>query len=146
MLSTPRLLDNASVYRLVKLWTQRYVPDFSVFSKPENCLSISELIAVASIAGRAKTVAKLKRFISIKTDILFSYIPNVVNLTESKRLAEFVAQIYEKTLEIYQNQPSLSPALTLQSSFFDQHDDISSSNFQQWATPALGISEIEQLV
>lgn len=153
MLSIPRLIDNASVYRLVKLWTQRYVPDFSALSQQESRLSIADLIEFNSPAGRAKTVTHLKRFIpincdcaAIKTDILFSYIPNVVNLTESKRLAEFVAQVYEKTLEIYQTQPSLYPALTFHPSFFADHDNISSNSFQQLATPVLGISEVEQLV
>ncbi len=111
MLIINRSVNNSSSEYLVKLWAKRYIPDLFTVSSEERNIAISGLIEAASTEGRAKTVAKLQRVIkvncecaAIKTNSLFSYIPNVVNLTESSRIAEFVAQIYQKILEIYSQQ------------------------------------------
>jgi hypothetical protein len=110
------LLINRSVNKiasdsLVKLWSKRYIPDLFIVSSAEKRLAISGLIEAAAPEGRAKTVAKLQRVIkvncecaAIKTIALFSYIPNVVNLSESSQISEFVVQIYQQILEIYKGQ------------------------------------------
>jgi Phycobilisome protein len=145
MLQTIRLLNNASVARLVKLWTQRYVPNLSAFSQQENSLLIDQLVETATPEGKKKTVANLKRLIqincecaAIKTDVLFSYIPNVVNLSESQKLGKFVAKVYEATLSVYQQQPAFSTE-QIQHSFLIQND-------HNLEIPGLEIAGIEQIV
>lgn len=151
MLQTIRLLNNASVSRLVKLWTQRYVPNLSAFSQQESSLTIKQLVEAATPEGRKQTVAKLKRLIqincecaAIKTDALFSYIPNVVNLSESNKLGKFVAQVYETALLVYQQQPPLPDLQTKPSWFFQNegNNDVS----KDLEMSGLGTREIEQLV
>lgn len=117
MLRTARLIDNASVTRLTHLWAERYVPDLSTLSSSTGCLNFSELTEAASPEGRAKTAAKLQRIVEInckcagiQTNVLFSYIPNVVRLTESQGIARAAALVYQKVLEVYQTQLP-SPAL-----------------------------------
>ncbi|MFB8787989.1 MAG: hypothetical protein U7123_03905 [Potamolinea sp.] len=112
-----RSVNNTTSEYLVKLWAKRYIPDLFTVSLEEQRLALSGLIEAASPEGRAKTVAKLQRVIkvncecaAIKTNSLFSYIPNVINLTESSKIAEFVAQIYQKILEIYNQQLPVIPA------------------------------------
>ncbi|NEO01547.1 MAG: hypothetical protein F6K50_41005, partial [Moorea sp. SIO3I7] len=122
LINTPRF-NKTSVERLVNFWANRYVPDLSIIAKNNDFLNISDLLDVASRKGRTQTVTKLQRLIQIncecagiKTDAMFSYIPNVVNLTEAKRIAEFVCSVYQKVLEIYQEQspnPSLMAAIRL---------------------------------
>lgn len=147
MLKTSKLVNNASVNRLVKLWTQRYTLDFSVLCSQKSNLTVSQLVEVTSTEGRAKTVATLKRLLqvncecaAIKTDTLFSYIPNVVNLTESERIAHRVGQIYTKALEIYEQQSPLPVSLKAIQSSFVKDADFSSDIFTQWT-----LLEIQQL-
>lgn len=150
MLQTIRLLKNASVARLVQLWSQRYVPNLTAFYQPNCNLDFADLEEATTLEGRKKTVAKLKRFIqvncecaAIKTDVLFSYIPNVVNLSESQKLGEFVAQVYETALLIYQQQPSLPlPDWSQSVSLPTVDNDL----LKDLAIPGLGIKEIEQIV
>lgn len=143
MLQTIRLIDNASVSLLVKLWTQRYVPNLANFSQSDG-LNTAMLVEAATAEARGKTVTKLKRLIqvncecaAIKTDVLFSYIPNVVNLSESQKLAQFVSQVYEAALTIYQQSP-LSVWKT-QSSLLLQNKD------EDLELPVLGRTEIQRL-
>jgi hypothetical protein len=118
VLKTTQLAKNPSVYRLVKLWAQRYVPDISTLALKDGSYDYSALEKTASPEGRDQTVAKLKRLINldceyagIETNTLFSYIPNIVNLAECRQLARFVWQVYDKTLDIYRQQ-SLVPTVT----------------------------------
>jgi len=154
VLRNTQLANNTSVDCLVRLWTERYVPDLSTLSSEEGRIAVSQLVEVASPEGRAKTVAKLKRLIQIncecagiKTNALFSYIPNVVNLTESGRIAKYVAQVYEKALEIYKEQSiSLASLTTTSSSFLKTVDFSTNSNVaKEWALPALEMPAMEQL-
>lgn len=117
MLKTTRFLNNTSVERLSQLWAERYIPDLSNLSKEIDRLTISELLETASSEGRNKTVAKLQRMVEInckcagiQTNVIFSYIPNVVSLTEGQHIARTASQVYQKVLEVYQEQ-SPSPAL-----------------------------------
>lgn len=112
-----RIVKTSAVNKLIDIWKQRYVIDFSIASLQGISLSVPEIIELTSKDGREKTASKLQRLIKInsevagiKTDVLFSYIPNVVNLSETQRLAQIVLKVYEKIIEIYQNQLS-SPHL-----------------------------------
>lgn len=121
MLRTARLIDNASATRLIDIWAERYVPDLSTLSSSTDCLNFSELAEAASPEGRAKTVAKLQRIVEInckcagiQTNVLFSYIPDIVRLTESQGIARAAALVYQKVLEVYQTQlpsPTLLAAI-----------------------------------
>lgn len=138
MLQTIRAINNASVSSLVTLWTQRYLPNLANLS-PSDKLTAAELVAATTPEAKSITVTKLKRLIqvncecaAIKTDVLFSYIPNVVNLSESQKLAKYVSQVYDAALTIYQ-QSSLSVWN-------------SSSQGEVLELPVLGMPEIQQLL
>lgn len=116
MLVTARLAKNPSVERLVELWAARYIPDLSTLSSQTGRLAAFELIEAASPEGRSQTTAKLQRIVEIhckcagiQTSALFSYIPNIVNLTESQGIAITSGQVYDKVLEVYRQQ-SLTPS------------------------------------
>lgn len=154
MLRNTKLSNNTSVNSLVELWAARYFPDLLILSSEEGRIAVTGLVEVASPEGRAKTVAKLKRLIQIncecagiKTNALFSYIPNVVNLTESSRIAKFVAEVYEKALEIYQQQSvSLAPIATTSRPFANTINFSTNVNVAtKWAMPALEMPAMEQL-
>ena len=152
MLKTAKLSDNTSVDRLSQLWAERYIPDLSTLSFGESRFNVSELIEAASPEGRAQTIAKLDRMVEIrcqcagiKTNIIFSYIPNIVNLTESRGIAKAASDVYQKILEVYQNQKqvtlsaslaTLSPSLTI---------DVSTDAFRSSVMPGLCLSEVKQL-
>lgn len=150
MLKTTSFVKTPSVERLVKLWAERYVPDLSTLSSSASCLTGSELVEAASLEGRAKTVAKLQRMVElnckcagVQTSVIFSYIPNVVNLTEGQGIARVAAEAYQKVLKVYQEQ-SLPPALLAAMS---RIEDISFSTDASSlsAVPRLYRSEIKQL-
>jgi hypothetical protein len=150
MLRTARLINNASVTRLIKLWADRYVPDISTLSSSTGCLNFSELAEAASPEGRAKTVAKLQRIVEInckcagiQTNVLFSYIPDIVRLTESQGIAKAAALVYQKVLEIYQAQlpsPTLLAAIPTSGTAHLSTDILKLS-----AMPKLSVLEVKQL-
>lgn len=144
MLQTIRLINKASVSRLVELWTQRYVPNLATFSQSDG-LTAAQLVAAGTPEAKSKTVAKLKRLLqincecaAIKTDVLFSYIPNVVNLSESHKLAKFVSQVYEAALIMYQQ--------SYLSTFKTQPSWLLQDVFEDLKIPLLGMPEVERLV
>ncbi len=150
MLRITRLVNNASVNHLVQLWTERYIPDLSTLSSSTGCFPVSELVEAASPKGRAKTVAKLQRMVEIrcicagiKTNIAFSYIPNIVSLTENQGLSKVAAQVYQKVLEVYQEQ-SLPPTL-LTGISPKQTINLSTDAFRSSLMPRLSLSEVTQL-
>ena len=107
------IVNSISVKKLIETWKKRYVIDLSMASLQEIRLSVPEIIELTSKDGRAKTAIKLQRIIrinsevaGIKTDVLFSYIPNVVNLSETQRLDQIILKVYDKMIEIYQQQLS----------------------------------------
>ena len=147
MLKTTRLVSQPSTKRLVKLWTERYIPNLSTFAE-KGRLNIFDLVEADSGSGRAKTFAKLHHHLQtnselagIQTNALFAYVPNVVNLAEARRLSQFVRQAYGKTLEIYQQQSS-SPALQAKRSILA---NFSSQVAEDWLMPQLELPAIEQL-
>ncbi len=157
MLKITKLVNSTSVERLVKLWAQRYVPDLSTLSSVEGSFTISELVAVASTEGRTKTVAEVLHLIQIqceragmKTNALFSYVPNVVNLAEARRLAQFGAKVYQKAMEVYlQQSPSITALAAMQRAVTPNSSEgtinLSSNAFSHWAKKAIELPAIEQL-
>lgn len=153
MLKTSTSFNNTLAGNLVKIWSERYLLDFSAIAAEENQLAISELVKASSTEGRKKTVAHLKKLGQIncecagmKTDILFSYIPNVVNLTEAERLAQFAWQVYEKALEVYEEQSPIFASITTDSIPLVDSVYFSSTVFNQQTIPVLNQSTIEQLI
>lgn len=149
MFKSIELVDKSSVKRLIQLWAERYVPDLSTLSKEVEHLPVSELIEAASPEGRAKTCAKLQTLIEInckcagiQTNVIFSYIPKVVSLTESQGIARAAAQVYQKVLKVYQQQ---LPFCTLDATASPlEIVDISSDTFTS-IVPRLSLSEVRQL-
>jgi hypothetical protein len=150
VLITTRLVNDTSVTRLIKLWAERYIPDLSTLSKKAEPLTCSELLEATSLQGRTKTVAKVQNIVEInckcagiQTNALFSYIPNVVGLTESQGIAKGAAQVYQKVLEVYQEQ---SPPPTLLAAMPQIGNvDFSVDAFTKLAIPGLYLSEVKQL-
>lgn len=152
-MNNPTYFNNNLAGNLVQIWAERYVLDLSTLSSQDKQVAISELVKADSIEGRKQTVANVKRLVQIncesagmKTDILFSYIPNVVNLTESERLAKFAWQVYEKALEVYGQHSPIFASLTTDSSQLIDSAYLSSAVLNQQAIPALNKSAIELLV
>ncbi len=150
MLRTTRLLNNTSVERLSQLWAERYIPDLSNLSKEIDRLTISELLEAASPEGRTKTFTKLQRMVEInckcagiQTNVIFSYIPNVVSLTEGQEIAITAAQVYQKVLAVYQKQP-LSPTLLATQSYKGAFN-FSTDAFKLSAMTRLSLEEVKQL-
>jgi hypothetical protein len=110
-----------SVERLLKIWAQRYKPDLSPLVSLANrsgaCASLS---SAASLEGRAITAAKLGGFLleirsqmaGIQTNDLYTYIPEIVKLSEAQQLSHDVLVIYKKLIEVYQRQSHSSALLT----------------------------------
>ncbi|MEM7726797.1 MAG: hypothetical protein AAF208_10555 [Cyanobacteria bacterium P01_A01_bin.45] len=111
MLKTTKKLQTPTVQNFLSLWEQRYKADLSS-SNLTNPPSYSLLIATSSFEGRSLTATKMKdKFLSvncqmawIQTKNLYSYIPNILDLQEARRITQFSFRIYRKLLEIYQNQ------------------------------------------
>ncbi|NEO97463.1 MAG: hypothetical protein F6K58_01870 [Symploca sp. SIO2E9] len=139
---------------LVHAWEARYVPDFSKLTFRETHLNIYNLLELASPKGRKNTAKEVKKLLSLKCDVagihsnlLFSYIPNIVNLTNSQQLSQYVQLVYEKVLEIYQQQQPLS----LPASFSETERgylealEVSDDFFRQWVEYAVRLTKVEQL-
>ncbi|MEO0685793.1 MAG: hypothetical protein AAFY76_12295 [Cyanobacteria bacterium J06649_11] len=59
----------------------------------------------------------------IQTKNLYSYIPNVLDLSEARRITKFAFRVYKKLLEIYQQQ---SPTI-----------EVENNSLSQWVIPAV---------
>lgn len=149
LVSTP-LVKSTSVGRLSRLWANRYVPDLSTLSSQQGHLVLSELLAAASREGRKQAVAKLLRLVEIhckcagiQTSVLFSYVPNIVNLLESQGIARSGGHVYEQVLLIYQEQ---SPPSTLLETLSQvEAIDFSSDTFPSLVKLGLELPVVEQL-
>ncbi|MGQ4647785.1 hypothetical protein [Lyngbya aestuarii] len=146
MLKTIDTINTSSVKRLLRLWEKRYVPQLTSVYIWQDQSSRQELLTAASPEGRALTVTKLhKQIIKIRcelaglqTNALYSYIPNVVNLWEARRLTQFSYQIYLKILDFYQKPSSTT---------FSTTDKLSVAAFQSSnvSVVSLGIPAIGEL-
>ena len=129
MLKASEIVKTPSAERLLNIWAGRYTPEIS--SLLENPSSCDELLKAATPEGRASTANKLKDKMLdincqmgwIQTKNLYSYIPNVLDLTEARRITKFAFRVYRKLLEIYQEQ---SPEI-----------EIENNSLSQWVIPAV---------
>jgi len=144
MLKVTRVADTAPAHQLIKLWSQRYLPDLSILPPQKYRFPATELIDYASQAGRSKTVNRLRSLLSIQCELagleanaLFTYIPNIVNLSEARRISPYVKRVYEKVFEIYQQQEPPCQYL--------RYLDASRQLFSKVALPALMLPIIHQL-
>lgn len=129
MLKVSEIVKTPSAERLLNIWSRRYTPDIS--SLLADSSSCDELLKAAAPEGRALTANKLKDKMLdincqmgwIQTKNLYSYIPNVLDLTEARRITKFAFRVYKKLIEIYQEQ---SPKI-----------EIENNSLSQWVIPAV---------
>ena len=98
MLKTAVLSSNPSTQSFLKLWIDRYQLDVV---KLINDCTVVDLTDAIEAKGRKQTAASARKWIKtsselagLKTNSLFSYVPNVVSLEETKRIATLVEKIY----------------------------------------------------
>lgn len=129
MLKASEIIKTPSAERLLNIWARRYTPEISsLLANPSSC---DELLKAATPEGRASTANKLKDKMLdincqmgwIQTKNLYNYIPNVLDLTEARRITKFAFRVYRKLLEIYQEQ---SPKIELEN-----------NSLSQWVIPAV---------
>jgi len=145
MLKTNRVANNtASTNRLIKLWTVRYIPNLSSLVQDKTRFPAADLVAAASPEGRTKTVATVRRLLqiscemaSLETNSLYTYLPNIVHLSEVRRIARSINQVYEQTLVIYEQQQSPSQFLK----FIDSSYEL----FSKLALPFFVLPAVTQL-
>jgi hypothetical protein len=102
-----------SVQRLTKLWAQRYTVDVSSLSK--NPRFYGELMKAASPEARALTASKISNNVlhrtnsqaAIQAKSLYEYVPDIIDSQLGQRINQVAAQVYQKTLEMYQQQSGL---------------------------------------
>lgn len=129
MLKASEITKTPSAERLLNLWARRYTPEIS--SLVANSSSCDELLKAATSEGRASTARKLRDKMLdincqmgwIQTKNLYSYIPNVLDLGEARRITKFSFRVYKKLLEIYQQQ---SPKI-----------EVENNSLSQWVIPAV---------
>jgi hypothetical protein len=97
--------------QLVKLWATQYLPDWAGFLEQQGHIATGNLIGSSTDAGRAKTVETIRRYLKlhcelagVETHTLFSSSTNVINLSEVRRLAKCVEEVYLKLLEMHQQR------------------------------------------
>jgi hypothetical protein len=118
MLKTTQVVKTPSVERLLNLWSQRYTLDIN--QKSNQSYFDSTLLENASPQGRTLTANKLKDNILtvncqmgwIQTKTLYAYIPNVVDLTEARRITQFAFRVYKKLVDVYQKPACVDKMLT----------------------------------
>jgi hypothetical protein len=111
MLVSAQLTKTPTVDRLIKIWTQRYVPDLAALTRSGDLSAFKVCNRVASPEGRAKTLGKLDpnvlsnscQFASVRSRGLYELDPSIVDLSEARQLSQYAANIYAQLLEIYQN-------------------------------------------
>lgn len=155
MLVAVNYIKTPSVERLVKLWAERYKPDLSSLSSvTDDTPFYGELIKAASPEGRALTASKLhNRLVTIKcqmagiqTNALYSYIPNIVDLSEANRLTNFALLVYMKLLEIYQDpSPTAAEEKALISTAATTSGEGSFSSWQMLSIEAWGMPGIQEI-
>lgn len=143
MLNTTKLIKTPAVERLLNLWQMRYTPDFSPLSLNTDPTSYGDLVAAASLEGRAATVAKLKdnvldnkcQMAGIQSKALYNYLPEILDLNEARRITKFSFRVYKKLLDIYQQQ-SIHPASDT-AKLSAIAGDTESNSHSAWGIPAI---------
>lgn len=129
MLKASEIAKTPSTERLLNLWARRYTPEISPLLA--NSSSCNELLKASTPEGRALTADKLREKMLdvncqmgwIQTKNLYSYIPNVLDLSEARRITKFAFRVYKKLIEIYQQQ---SPKI-----------EVENNSLSQWVIPAV---------
>ncbi|MGB3640806.1 MAG: hypothetical protein WBA39_25000 [Rivularia sp. (in: cyanobacteria)] len=129
MLKASKIVKTPSSECLLNLWARRYTPEISPLLV--NSSSCDELLKASTPKGRASTANKLKDKMLdvncqmgwIQTKNLYSYIPNVLDLSEARRITKFAFRVYKKLIEIYQQQ---SPKI-----------EVENNTLSQWVIPAV---------
>lgn len=118
MLKSCRVSDQNTSQRLLTLWAKRYKPELVTLATSSNEFPVADLVVLTSAEGRAQTSDRvMQRLINycelagLKTNNLYAYIPNVINLSEALSLACSVEQVYRQILTLYRRQPPLRPFL-----------------------------------
>ncbi|NEO97464.1 MAG: hypothetical protein F6K58_01875 [Symploca sp. SIO2E9] len=139
---------------LVNAWQARYITDFSTLSVKEEQINFYELMKLTSSKGREKTAREVQRLLNLKcevagirSNIIFSYIPNIVNLADYKHLSQYIQMIYHHLMEIYKQQPPLSLPASLSNTekSFLGAVNISGDFFKQWVMPTVRLPTVQQL-
>jgi hypothetical protein len=102
-----------SVELLINLWAERYTVDVSSLSK--NPKFYGDLIKAASPEARALTASKLlnnvlertTNQIELQAKSLYEYVPEIIDTYSGQRITQFACQVYEKILEVYQQQSGI---------------------------------------
>lgn len=145
---------NISADYLVQAWQERYVPDFLTICSKENYLDFYDLVKLTSHQEKAKTVEKARCLLKIhcecsstKDNIVFSYIPHIIKLSDFEKIALYIQLTYKKLLSVYQQQSPLnvSGEILSQARPILRKIDISSEFFENWLMPTLRLSMVEQL-
>ncbi len=129
MLKVSEIVKTPSAERLLNIWSRRYTPDIS--SLLADSSSCDELLKAATAEGRALTAKKLKDKMLdincqmgwIQTKNLYSYLHNVLDLDEARRITKFSFRVYRKLIEIYQQQSSKI--------------ELENNSLSQWVIPAV---------
>lgn len=129
MLKASEITKTPSAERLLNVWARRYTPEIS--SLLGDSLSCDELLKAATPEGKASTCQKLRDKMLdvncqmgwIQTKNLYSYIPNILDLSEARRITQFAFRVYRKLLDIYQQQ---SPEI-----------EAENNSLSQWVIPAV---------
>lgn len=110
---------SATVDRLTALWAKRYTPDLTTLPDANSPLTHNALLQAASPEGRALTIEKLRdrlsashyQFANLQAKALYEFLPNVVNLDESRRFADVGTRVYLKLFEQYQQASAQTPTV-----------------------------------
>ncbi|MDF5733766.1 MAG: hypothetical protein PUP92_38790 [Rhizonema sp. PD38] len=113
MLLPTKTSENPSVKLLVNFWAERYTVDMS--SLTQNSKLYGELIKAALPEARALTTAKLLNNVLLVTNkqaeqqakSLYEYIPEIIDSHWVLRITQFANQVYQKLLEVYQQQSGI---------------------------------------
>ncbi|MDF5718473.1 MAG: hypothetical protein PUP93_32565 [Rhizonema sp. NSF051] len=113
MLLPTKTSENPSVKLLVNFWAERYTVDMSSLTK--NSKLYGELIKAALPEARALTAAKLLNNVLLVTNkqaeqqakSLYEYIPEIIDSHWGLRITQFASQVYQKLLEVYQQQSGI---------------------------------------
>jgi len=106
--------QDASVNNLIQLWSVRYTLNFLAdLSKIMNQgeVTLAQLLEVSSADRRLAIANRIQHnlmtkceWAGIQTDALYSNYSNVINLSESKRIADAAVKVYYEVLNIYKQR------------------------------------------
>lgn len=126
MLFPAYVTDTPAAQRIVSLWAERYSPRLPIGFSAHNPQLYQQFEQAASPEGRAQTTARLHvslvvlscEFASVQAQALHEYIPNILDLSEAKKISQLSTKVYLCLLESYQQfVPDETAALGNKSAF-----------------------------